>query len=52
MFTERTMLDDNPDRVIYWVKNEKEAIYMGTVTHAGVLQRGLRTGAFIQARDL
>lgn len=40
MFTERTMLDDNPDRVIYWVKNEKEAIYMGTVTHAGVLQRG------------
>lgn len=51
-FSHRADEDYNPDRFIFMVENESEAMYMGTVTHAGVLQRGLRGGAFIQARDL
>lgn len=52
MFTKKTIVDNNLDRVIYWVKNKNETIYIGTVIHTGILQWGLYIKAFIQARDL
>lgn len=38
-------MDDNPERVIFRTENGGEATYMGTLTHAGIIQQGLPRGS-------
>lgn len=44
-------MDENPERVIFRTENDGEATYMGTLTHAGIIQLGIPRGPIIQARS-
>lgn len=49
-FSHRTEILRNPDRVIYRMEKNGDATYMGTLSHAGTVERNI-WGKFIQAKE-